>query len=91
MIIHKQKYTHADINECATGTNNCNVNAVCTNTNGSFICRCQSGYIGDGVTCNGMRISISNYHLLQLLVTACLQISMSVPLVLTTVMPTLYV
>ena len=42
----------SDINECATGSENCDVNAVCTNTDGSFTCTCQSGYAGDGVTCH---------------------------------------
>ena len=48
---------HADIDECAIGTDtdNCDVNAVCINTHGSFICQCQSGYSGNGVTCDGMR------------------------------------
>jgi EGF domain len=31
--------------------NNCDVNAVCTNTDGSFTCACNSGYTGDGTSC----------------------------------------
>ena len=42
-----------DIDECASGTDNCDANAVCTNTHGNFTCICLSGYSGDGVTCNG--------------------------------------
>ena len=42
----------SDIDECsASNLNNCNQNAKCTNTNGSFTCTCESGYRGDGVTC----------------------------------------
>ena len=37
-------------------TNNCNVNAECTNTPGSFSCACIEGYKGDGVDCQGMLI-----------------------------------
>ena len=44
----------ADIDECATQTDNCHVNAECTNTDGSFVCTCIVGYEGDGVTCTGI-------------------------------------
>ena len=27
--------------------------ANCSNTNGSFVCACKSGFSGDGVTCIG--------------------------------------
>ena len=40
-----------DANECVDGTSKCNVNAVCTNTLGSYTCACTSGYYGDGFTC----------------------------------------
>jgi|GEM_PF-2415435 len=44
-----------DYDECEgeNGGDNCNTNASCTNTPGSFICSCNAGYYGDGVTCNG--------------------------------------
>ena len=42
---------YADINECLSDV--CHVNAICTNTLGSFVCSCSSGYTGDGVTCSG--------------------------------------
>lgn len=41
----------ADADECADGTHNCDANATCTNTEGSFSCACDSGYSGDGTTC----------------------------------------
>ncbi len=40
-----------DVDECAAGTDNCALNAVCSNTIGSFDCFCNAGYSGDGVTC----------------------------------------
>eukprot|EP00457_Paulinella_chromatophora_P009484 gb/GEZN01009551.1/.p1 GENE.gb/GEZN01009551.1/~~gb/GEZN01009551.1/.p1 ORF type:complete len:368 (+),score=25.18 gb/GEZN01009551.1/:1-1104(+) len=40
-----------DINECLEHTDDCNVNATCTNTEGSFTCECNRGYMGDGVNC----------------------------------------
>ena len=45
--------TIADINECTTGAHNCDTNAACTNTPGSFICACNFGYSGNGRTCMG--------------------------------------
>ena len=42
---------HADINECVVGTDYCHINAICTNTVGSFYCTCQPGYTGNGITC----------------------------------------
>ena len=35
----------------ADGSNNCDTNAACTDTDGSFSCACKSGYAGDGVSC----------------------------------------
>ncbi len=55
----KNTHTHteglfvSDINECATGDYNCDANAGCANTDGSFTCSCNEGYIGDGVSCQG--------------------------------------
>ncbi|XP_066282660.1 fibulin-1-like [Branchiostoma lanceolatum] len=40
-----------DIDECTEGTHNCNADATCTNTPGSFTCACNDGFSGDGVTC----------------------------------------
>ena len=41
-----------NIDECSQqATNNCSNNATCTDTLGSYTCTCQSGYQGDGFTC----------------------------------------
>ena len=45
---------YPDINECDNGSNDCHVNANCTNTVGSFLCTCNAGYTGDGRICSGM-------------------------------------
>ena len=42
-----------DEDECQNGTHNCDVNAKCSNTIGSFTCTCLPGYSGDGVQCSG--------------------------------------
>ena len=40
-----------DIDECAIDTHNCDENANCTDTDGSFQCACLSGYEGNGTFC----------------------------------------
>jgi hypothetical protein len=47
------QYCGADIDECTLGTDNCDANAACSNTVGSFSCDCNAGYSGDGLTCTG--------------------------------------
>lgn len=42
-----------DVNECED-VNDCHTNALCTNTEGSYVCRCIRGYEGDGKTCTGL-------------------------------------
>ena len=39
-------------NECELGTDNCADDATCTDTADSFLCTCNDGYSGDGVTCS---------------------------------------
>uniref|UniRef100_A0A0G4I514 EGF-like domain-containing protein n=1 Tax=Chromera velia CCMP2878 TaxID=1169474 RepID=A0A0G4I514_9ALVE len=48
-----------EVDECAAGTHNCDPDATCTNTNGSFTCACNSGLGGDGVLC-GIQIPPSD-------------------------------
>ena len=50
----------ADVNECQ-GDNDCDANANCQNTQGSYTCICTDGYMGDGRDCESKytRIDIS--------------------------------
>ena len=38
-----------DIDECALGL--CGPDSECSNTEGSFLCTCRSGFTGDGFNC----------------------------------------
>ena len=44
--------TIIDIDECDLERDNCDGNATCHNTDGSFECNCKNGYSGNGVTCD---------------------------------------
>ena len=48
--------TTSDIDECSGEQNNCSVNSTCTNTVGSYLCSCFSGYEDEGMgyVCTGM-------------------------------------
>ena len=46
---------YLDINECDDKP--CGDSATCTNTEGSYICTCDKGFTGDGVTCHGKRFA----------------------------------
>jgi hypothetical protein len=40
-----------DVDECDLGTADCDANATCANTAGSFTCTCDENYVGDGKSC----------------------------------------
>ena len=43
-----------DVDECGNvEENECHLNAMCTNTEGLYVCRCKKGYVGDGKNCTG--------------------------------------
>lgn len=46
-----------DVDECSSSeTNECDPNALCTNMEGSYVCRCKKGFTGNGSACTGMYI-----------------------------------
>ena len=50
-------YVLTDIDECENETCH-DENATCFNTEGSFSCRCNPGFTGDGDNCSGEIISV---------------------------------
>ena len=42
-----------DVDECNERVAECHPNATCINTPGTFMCLCDHGYEGDGLTCSG--------------------------------------
>ena len=59
------KYFTADINECNTNNGGCS--QVCTNTIGSFVCSCNTGYELDPDECIGEYYSLSMMHFLNII------------------------
>ena len=53
ILIHRNGYTCNDINECTREQDACQ--QQCQNTDGSYICSCNTGYAldPDGLTCSG--------------------------------------
>ena len=49
-------FSLVDIDECKLNGDECDINASCNNTEGSYQCTCNSGYQGTGLTCAGKRI-----------------------------------
>ena len=64
-----------EIDECLNDP--CHSNATCTNTAGSYICECNTGFSGSGFTCTSMTDTLLCFYrtIITLLFT---QISMSV-------------
>ena len=57
-------YLLTDIDECSAGTDSCHQQASCVDTDGSYICTCNSGYTGDGQICNGKHFFVDHYQCL---------------------------
>ena len=47
-------FTCSDIDECADGLDDCDVNADCNDTLGGFECTCIAGWKGNGTFCENM-------------------------------------
>ena len=54
LVCYLWEFFPPDINECATQS--CHHLAHCTNTIGSYSCRCRTGFTGNGHHCTGLGI-----------------------------------
>ena len=52
-LISIHPFVALDIDEGANRTENCDVDAVCNNTWGSYNYTCKDGIYGDGINCTG--------------------------------------
>ena len=59
-LYYGSTYIISEINECSINNGNCS--QLCTNTNGSYFCSCNPGYVlnGNNMTCNGEMALNSN-------------------------------
>ena len=51
-----------DHDECSAEEHNCNPNADCNNTPGSYRCTCKEGFNGDGFSCSGTAWTSHNLY-----------------------------
>lgn len=51
-----------DVDECAEGTHTCDPNATCTNEAPGFSCDCNTGFTGDGHTCQDVDECTAGTH-----------------------------
>ena len=60
-----------DVDECSSSeTNVCDPNALCTNMEGSYVCRCKKGFTGNGSSCTGMYIHKRSVNFTNLYITS---------------------
>lgn len=52
----------SDVNECEESP--CAQEAVCTNSNGSYVCACNQGFMGDGYSCESEHFVLHLFLLL---------------------------
>ena len=59
-LTHILKILSLDIDECLKeSSHECDLNATCINTPGSYTCLCRNGNTGDGKTCAGTLASVN--------------------------------
>ena len=50
--------SYTDLDECSSDPSPCDVSADCTNSDGSYSCKCKQGFTGNGTICDGMFVCL---------------------------------
>ncbi|XP_068718781.1 uncharacterized protein [Montipora capricornis] len=61
----------ADFDECKAHQDNCGHHATCVNKEGSFECKCNDGFEGDGISCKGVLTDEGNSTEVIIIVLSC--------------------
>jgi len=59
MYVIATLYYPTDVSECVRSLDECDPNATCNNTFGSYDCICNLGFTGNGFICSGIHIHSS--------------------------------
>ena len=57
-ILHTYLYIPTDKDECSSVNYPCDSNATCNNTDGSYMCTCNTGYTGSGEICESTFVTL---------------------------------
>jgi Calcium-binding EGF domain len=63
--LEKLTFIFQDVDECLLGISNCTSNQTCTNTPGSYICNCSSGFSLQDDKCLGKHMFTSSVHVVK--------------------------
>ncbi|XP_069821121.1 signal peptide, CUB and EGF-like domain-containing protein 2 isoform X3 [Dendropsophus ebraccatus] len=54
--------THTGVDECAIGTDDCHIDAICQDTPTAYKCVCKAGYKGEGTACEDIDECDNEYN-----------------------------
>ena len=65
-LSYERQFLFSDLDECTLNLHNCNDQAMCNNTLGSFSCACNTGWTGNGTSCEGTakELTVATFFLL---------------------------
>ncbi|XP_071975240.1 signal peptide, CUB and EGF-like domain-containing protein 2 isoform X1 [Engystomops pustulosus] len=59
---HPAGRTHSGVDECALGTDDCHIDAICQDTPTAYKCLCKTGYKGEGTACEDIDECDNEYN-----------------------------